>query len=354
MDPQNPRAITGVFGWQFKGMRWWFRRSVGLAATLGLSLVILAPGAVAQGGRRGQRRPRGSDGGLVVPAGETAKTAVVFNGDVLIDGTVSETLVVFNGRTEITGTIGEDVVVFNGSVVLRSGARVGGDVVSRQTPQIEDGATVDGSIDDLQKRWDYWDITFVGRLGWWLAYTVSTLVLGLVLLMLARGLDPASIQALETAWGRRSGSGSCGSSCCRSWPSYCSSRSSESPWGCSYSLGSGSCTRSATWSAVLPSAGSSSRSQLLGTSRSSPDGGIAGARPSPVPRRDRLARGDGARAWDALGRRTGTERGSDGQGPRVAERRARSGLVLRRCQVELGAQYRPMRPFRGRSHTDAC
>ena len=34
--------------WQFKGMRWWFRRSVGLAATLGLSLVILAPGAVAQ------------------------------------------------------------------------------------------------------------------------------------------------------------------------------------------------------------------------------------------------------------------------------------------------------------------
>ena len=48
MDPQNPRAITGVFGWQFKGMRWWFRRSVGLAATLGLSLVILAPGAVAQ------------------------------------------------------------------------------------------------------------------------------------------------------------------------------------------------------------------------------------------------------------------------------------------------------------------
>ena len=143
----------------------------------------------------------------MVPAGETAKTAVVFNGDVLIDGTVSETLVVFNGRTEITGTIGEDVVVFNGSVVLRSGARVGGDVVSRQTPQIEDGATVDGSIDDLQKRWDYWDITFVGRLGWWLAYTVSTLVLGLVLLMLARGLDPASIRALRDRLGATIGFG---------------------------------------------------------------------------------------------------------------------------------------------------
>jgi hypothetical protein len=189
-------------------MRWWFRRSVGLAAMLGLSLVILAPGAVAQD----QDGADGDDhviltGGLVVPAGETAKTAVVFNGDVLIDGTVTETLVVFNGRTEITGTVGEDVVVFNGSVVLRSGARVGGDVVSRQTPQIEDGATVEGSIDDLQKRWDYWDITFVGRLGWWLAYTVSTLVLGLVLLMLARGLDPASIRALRDRLGATIGFG---------------------------------------------------------------------------------------------------------------------------------------------------
>ena len=208
MDPQNPRAITRVFGWQFKGMRWWFRRSVGLAATLGLSLVILAPGAVAQ-----DQHGADSDdhviltGGLVVPEGETAKTAVVFNGDVLIDGTVSETLVVFNGRTEITGTVDEDVVVFNGSVVLRSGARVGGDVVSRQAPQIEDGATVEGSIDDLQKRWDYWDITFVGRLGWWLAYTVSTLVLGLVLLMLARGLDPASIRALRDRLGATIGFG---------------------------------------------------------------------------------------------------------------------------------------------------
>src|SRR4029453_3779730 len=154
MDPQNPRTIARVFGWQCKGMRWWLIRSVGLAAILGLSLVILAPGAVAQD-------QDGSDtddhvvltGGLVVPEGETAKTAVRFRGDVPIDGTGSQTLVVFNGRTEITGTVAEDVIVFNGSVVLRSGSRVGGDVVSRQAPQIEDGATVEGSIDDVQKRW---------------------------------------------------------------------------------------------------------------------------------------------------------------------------------------------------------
>jgi hypothetical protein len=170
--------------------------------------LILAPGAVAQD----DDGPDTDDqvlltGRLLVPEGETVQTAVIFNGSATIDGTVAETLVVFNGRTEITGTVGEDVIVFNGAVVLRSGSRVGGDVVSRQAPQIEDGATVEGSIDDLQKRWDYWDITFVGRLAWWLAYTVSTLVLGLVLLMLARGLDPASIRALRDRLGATIGFG---------------------------------------------------------------------------------------------------------------------------------------------------
>ena len=186
----------------------WFRRSGGVAAILCLGVVTLAPAASAQD----DDGPDSNDhvvltGGLVVPEGETAQTAVVFNGDVLIEGTVTQTLVVFNGRTEITGTVAEDVIVFNGAVVLRSGSRVEGDVVSRQSPQIEEGATVGGSVDNLPTRWDYWDITFVGRLAWWLAYTVSTLVLGLVLLMLARGLDPASVRALRDRLGAAIGFG---------------------------------------------------------------------------------------------------------------------------------------------------
>lgn len=87
--------------------------------------------------------------------------------------------------------------MFNGDVLLRSGSRVGGDVVSLEDPQIEDGATVGGSIDDLRTRWDFYDVTFVGRLAWWLAYTGSTLVLGLVLLLLAPRLDAASVRALR-------------------------------------------------------------------------------------------------------------------------------------------------------------
>lgn len=185
-----------------------FRRSLVAAVFVGLSVALIAPAALAQeDGDVDTDDHVVLTGGLVLPEGETARTAVVFNGDVTIGGTVSETLVVFNGRTEITGTVEEDVIVFNGAVLLRSGSRVGGDVVSRQTPQIEEGATVEGTVDDLPTRWDYWDVTFVGRFVWWLAYTISTLVLGLILLMLARGLDGAAIRALRDRLGGTIGFG---------------------------------------------------------------------------------------------------------------------------------------------------
>ena len=163
--------------------------------------------------------------------------------------------------------------MFNGSVVLRSDSRVGGDVVSRQAPQIENGATVEGSVYDLPTRWDYWDITFVGRLAWWLAYTVSTLVLGLVLLMLARGLDPASVRALRERLGGTIGFGLLWFVVLPIVAVLLSVTVLGTPWGCSCSSRSGSCTRSATWSVPSPSAGWSSRSPGPDTWRSWPDGG---------------------------------------------------------------------------------
>lgn len=172
-------------------------RSCSVAAMLCLGLVTFAPAAVAQDDAADADDQVVLTGRLVVPEGETVKTAVIFNGSALIDGTVAETLVVFNGRTEITGTVEEDVIVFNGHVVLRSGSRVGGNVISLEDPQVEDGATVGGSVDHLAERWDFYDVTFIGRFAWWLAYTVSTLVLGLVLLLLAPRLDPASVRALR-------------------------------------------------------------------------------------------------------------------------------------------------------------
>jgi hypothetical protein len=186
----------------------WFRRSVGVAALVCLGFVTLAPAVVAQD----DDGPDADDqivltGRLVVPEGERVQTALIFNGEAVIDGEVADWLVVFNGRTEIAGTVGEDVIVFNGDVVLRAGSRVGGDVISLTDPEIEEGATVGGSVDDLATRWDYYDITFAGRFAWWLAYTVSSLVLGLVLLLLAPRLDPASIRALRDRLGATIGFG---------------------------------------------------------------------------------------------------------------------------------------------------
>lgn len=187
------------------------RLRTGVAAAFAASavLAVLAPAALAQD----DEGPDTDDqimitGRLVVPEGESVEHAVIFNGPATIEGTVSQSLVVFNGRTEIVGTVAGDLVVFNGGVVLRSGSRVGGDVVSLEAPQVEDGATIGGDIEDLQGRWDYWDATFVGRLAWWLAFTVSSLVLGMALLLLTSpGLDAISIRALRERLGGTIGFG---------------------------------------------------------------------------------------------------------------------------------------------------
>lgn len=146
-------------------------------------------------------------GGLVVPEGETVKTAVVFNGPVRIEGTVSETLVVFNGRTEISGTVNEDVVVFNGRVTVLSGAEVGGDLFSREDAEIEDGATVRGEVGAVPTRFDFEDTWFPGRIAWWIGYTVSTLVLGLLLFLFAPRFDDAIVGAFKNRRGASIGFG---------------------------------------------------------------------------------------------------------------------------------------------------
>ena len=146
-------------------------------------------------------------GGLVVPEGETVKTAVVFNGPVRIEGTVSQSLVVFNGRTEISGTVDEDVVVFNGRVTVRSGAEVGGDLFSREDAEIEDGATVRGDVGAVPTRFDFEDTWFPGRIAWWIGYTVSTLVLGFLLLLFAPRFDDAVVGAFRNRRGASVGFG---------------------------------------------------------------------------------------------------------------------------------------------------
>jgi hypothetical protein len=188
------------------------RRTIGLImlpfAGLVASVGVAAP-AAAQDGDPGLD----SDdrvvltGGLRIVEGETAAIVVVFNGPVVIDGTVTESVVVFNGRTEISGKVRDDVVVFNGRVLIRSGAEIGGDVASRESPQIEDGATVRGNVENVTTRFDFENVELGGRIAWWIGYSVSTLALGLLLLLFAPALDGPIVDAARRRTGAAVGFG---------------------------------------------------------------------------------------------------------------------------------------------------
>jgi hypothetical protein len=146
-------------------------------------------------------------GRLVVAEGETVETAVIFHGPARIEGTVQESLVVFDGSAAISGTVEGDVVVFNGPVVVRSGALVGGDLISAETAVVEEGATVRGEQQGLDARFDAADFGFASRLAWWIGYSASTLLLGLLLLLLAPGVDAALARVARERTGAAIGLG---------------------------------------------------------------------------------------------------------------------------------------------------
>jgi hypothetical protein len=124
-------------------------------------------------------------GRLVVTADETVDAAVIFNGPALVEGTVRDALVVLNGDAEVTGTVRQDVVVLNGDLVVRSGAEVGGDLVTQSSPQVEEGATVRGEQKSVATEFNIDEVGFGGRVVWWIGYSVSVLILGLLLLAFA-------------------------------------------------------------------------------------------------------------------------------------------------------------------------
>jgi hypothetical protein len=123
-----------------------------------------------------------------VPEGQTVGDLVVFHGSADVAGTVDGSLTAFDAPVTISGRVNGDVVAFNGRVVLRSGANVTGDVVSQQAPVVASGATIGGTTKRVQTNTNWEGFGWAGKLAWWLAVSVSTLVVGLVLVwLLGRG-----------------------------------------------------------------------------------------------------------------------------------------------------------------------
>jgi hypothetical protein len=180
---------------------------IGGAAIL-LSVLAAAPAfAQAEGVANDNSDQIVMTGRLDVPAGETVDTAVIFNGPALVEGTVRESLVVLNGDAEVSGTVRQDVIVLNGDLVVRSGAEIGGDLVTQSTPTVEDGATVRGERKNVATEFKIDEVGFGGRIAWWIAYSVSVLILGLLLLVFAPQLFPAVREAARTRLGASIGWG---------------------------------------------------------------------------------------------------------------------------------------------------
>lgn len=128
-------------------------------------------------------------GSVLVDRDETAGDIVVFDGDVTIRGEVTGDVVVFDGDVIIRGSVAGDVVAFSGQATLGRRGRVAGDLVyGDEKPILAPGSQVGGDVEKI----DFSDASVIGRIGAWIAVTVSLLLLGLILL----GVAPKAADAV--------------------------------------------------------------------------------------------------------------------------------------------------------------
>jgi hypothetical protein len=135
-------------------------------------------------------------GGAVVPAGQTAGDVVVIDGTVTIAGRVTGDVVSISGPVRVTGRVDGDLVAVSDRAFLGPAARVGGDLrYGDERPVLASGARVNGKIgkEDWADATNGWG--WVSTLGWWLAVSVSTLIVGALLVWLA----PGALRAAERA-----------------------------------------------------------------------------------------------------------------------------------------------------------
>ena len=141
-------------------------------------------------------------GGATVPAGRTAGDVVVVDGTVRIAGHVTGDVISVSGPVRLTGRVDGDLIAVSDRAFLGSTARVGGDLRSGdEGPVLARGASVGGEVSnedwaDAANGWGW-----VSLIGWWLAVSVSTLVVGVLLVALA----PAALYAAERAVRERLG-----------------------------------------------------------------------------------------------------------------------------------------------------
>jgi hypothetical protein len=173
-------------------------------ATLLAPGVLSAPEALSQ--ETGSPRLEGPDlillsGTASVPRGTTVGEVIVLRGRAQVDGVALGDVVVLHGPIEVDGQVGGSVIAVDGRVTLGADAQVGGDVRARGRVNVAEGARVGGDVREHAAFTWRTPIGVFGRLASWLAVSVSTLALGLLLvLLLPRALDAVTDVARSAPW----------------------------------------------------------------------------------------------------------------------------------------------------------
>jgi cytoskeletal protein CcmA (bactofilin family) len=140
-------------------------------------------------------------GRVVVDRGQTAGEIVVFSGHVQVAGVVQGDVIVVDGPVLISGQVSGSVVSFDGSVRLTGTAQVSGDVIAREDVEMALGSQVGGRVRAHAPFTFKTPARVLGRFASWLAVSVSTFLLGLLLLwLLPRGADRVLRAARERPW----------------------------------------------------------------------------------------------------------------------------------------------------------
>ena len=143
-------------------------------------------------------------GNVVVGPNETAGTIVVFDGPVTIRGLVTGDVVAFHGPVRVLGgRVNGDITTATDTIVVGPRGFVGGDLqYGDERPVIAPGARIGGELKKFSFSTDASPFSgFIFTLLWWIALTVSSLLLGLVLV----GLWPRAVDAASAAWSRSPG-----------------------------------------------------------------------------------------------------------------------------------------------------
>jgi hypothetical protein len=124
--------------------------------------------------------------GNAIANGRTDTGVVAINGDASVGarGFVDGDVLVFKGNVHVAGHVTGDVVAVRGRAVIGAGATVGGDVRSTKQPRVDRGAKVQGSVEQVDVA-GWFTALGVRVLGvFWLVVTISTAVLGALLVLL--------------------------------------------------------------------------------------------------------------------------------------------------------------------------